>query len=275
MVGHQSRAAIDDVAGALNHPLAMEPLVEPGSKPKPSLEQVASWIAPVTLLGYLLYYFGYIRTRALYAVFGISLSQLEMSNTEIVIRATAVLAHDPFRTCLVATLLLVLAWHRWWRGTHWDTSPCYLIVGLVLCAPSGARAFGWTSLQSLPEFGFTVGWVTGVLLLGLSYSRRISTQGRVTPLTARLLYFAVLAQGSFWAVTDIAWAAGQDRGERIAKGLEELPPIRVLSPPIAMPEELHLLTYAAGKYFLLHSFDPTAVFVLPHSDSLVIEQRGE
>jgi len=78
---------------------------------KTTLGSLALLFAPGTLIVALAFYFGWVRTHALYAYFGIDADELRLSTSQYVLRSTDVLW--PTLAALALLVLLALAGHSW------------------------------------------------------------------------------------------------------------------------------------------------------------------
>ena len=78
---------------------------------KTTLESLALLFAPGTLIVALAFYFGWVRTHALYAYFGIDADELGLSTSQYVLRSADVLW--PTLAALTLLVLLALAGHSW------------------------------------------------------------------------------------------------------------------------------------------------------------------
>lgn len=76
---------------------------KPGFSLRGTLETIALVLAPGTLLTALAYYFGWVRTDALYAYFGIDVGHLGLSTTDYILRSV-----EPLWLPVTAMLLIIL-----------------------------------------------------------------------------------------------------------------------------------------------------------------------
>lgn len=220
----------------------------PGPKGPSVFDHLSKWlgvgtsvIAPVTLLTALLFYFGYVSSRAQYRYFGLDVDTIGLSTNDFVMRSPAVL--------LVPLLIVALT-----------------AIGLLLLHvrlrrhPPSERVVGWAVLVALA--GLAAGLV---LLLGFAWFGRWGAYPLVTPLlvaasTAALAYLfwmpsapawlrrsaddrarwvrpgvtalslVVVATGLFWATATLAEWTGRGNAMQTARNLGELPAVILDSP---------------------------------------------
>lgn len=248
------------------------------------LSQFASIAAPSSVAAALLFYFGYVATYARYLYFGVDLTALDLSTTDVVLHGAEAL-YAP----LVGLVVLVLAVHLVVRGLRlalargdWARTLRAVAVALV---PLGVLLFArgvvgvlWPAV-SQDEFpgvtpialGFGLPLVAiGVWLWRAVHGREDRGPGRVV--VACLVLIALL--GVFWATNSFAAAYGRGIAETVgARISEERPAVVVdteeplqLSLP-GMQERLlpgaddrkfryryrglHVLTEAGGKLLLV------------------------
>ncbi|NLG22659.1 MAG: hypothetical protein GX555_14655 [Actinomycetales bacterium] len=212
------------------------------------LDHLSKWlgvgtsvIAPVTLLTALLFYFGYVSSRAQFRYFGLDVDTIGLSTNDFVMRSPAVL--------LVPLLIIALT-----------------AIGLLLLHvrlrrhPPSARKVGRAMVVALLCLGAGL-----VLLLGFVGFGRWSLYALVTPLliaagTAALAYIfwmptapewlrrsaddrarwvrpgvtalalVVVATGLFWATATLAEWTGRGNAMQTARHLDELPAVILDTP---------------------------------------------
>jgi hypothetical protein len=180
-----------------------------------------TFVAPATLLSALLFYFGYVSSRARYRYFGLDVDTIGLSTRDYVMRSPQAL--------LVPALLLTLlgAWAvlagRWLedreitgtalRRTH--------AIALLLVVASVVLLLGYRWLGGWSLYGMVTPLLlaSGLVLLAWLWHRRGSRRGAVA--------FALLAVATclFWATATLAEWTGLGAGQRTARHLDSLPAV--------------------------------------------------
>jgi hypothetical protein len=137
---------------------------------KTTFDNLALFFAPGTLIVALVFYFGWVRTHALYAYFGIDADVLRLSTSQYVLRSADVLW--PTMAALTLLVLLALAGHSW------------LLQHLQ--RPSRARQFGGA---------IWVVFTLGVLLFALGSRVFLAPSWQDTPLAAACFALSFSAIG--------------------------------------------------------------------------------
>lgn len=223
-------------------------MTEPETRTPSVFDHLSRWlglgtsvIAPVTLLTALLFYFGYVSSRAQFRYFGLDVDTVGLSTNDFVMRSPQVLLVPLLCVSLVAIALLLL---------H---------VRLRRHPPS-SRAVGRAVVVALLGLGAGL-----VLLLGFSWFGRWDLYPLVTPLligtaTAALTYqfwmpgapswvrrsaddrarwvrpgvtalaLVVVATCLFWATATLAEWTGRGNAMRTARNLGELPAVILDTP---------------------------------------------
>lgn len=193
---------------------------------------LSTFIAPATLITGLLFYFGYVSSRAFFLYFGVDVDVLGLSNQQFVMRSPGAL----FIPVMVLLLLAaaVIAVHRMLRrrlaasaaarrrvaGVLGWTGVLLLIAGLAL-------AFGYAFLAAWPFYGFataaSLAIGAGLAAYAASTAPPPGDAARARPLVVLLV--AVMVAGTFWATATIAewWGRGQARTQ--AADLSTLPAV--------------------------------------------------
>jgi hypothetical protein len=248
---------------------------------KLSARDVLAIVTPTGLLTGILYYFGYVSTKAYYGYFGVSLSALNLSASSYLI-SNADTFFKPAATLLIILIglfvvhyLLVYALKR--AGERWARAValglCLLAavfagIGLFgLYGPSG----GLLSAISLAAAGLVLEYGVWLASRYGALSPRIS--GLRTGVNLRRgLIIALVVTAAFWATTDLAYQQGIATASLVQLSLPLQPQAVVYS-----AEDLHLpvsaynvtslggadtayhfrydglrpLVYAQGRWFLL------------------------
>ncbi|MBB2947650.1 hypothetical protein FB565_007421 [Actinoplanes lutulentus] len=261
------------------------------------LEAVGLVVAPFATLTGLLYYFGWVRTNAIFSEFGIDANLLKYTTQDYLLRSAGV-AFRPCAAVLLGAAVVLLA-HRLLtralenRPRHRQAVLSEVIaLALLLLAPGVGVLFGRTSL--LTPLTAAAALITGVLLLEVAVS--LWTAGeRTERLLRRGIVAGVVVVGLFWAFSVYA----QQTGDRLAAGLSGN--LGVLANAVVLSTDdlslagpgvvrtdlgegvayryqytgLRLLVYRNDRWFLLPSGwhgDPAArAIVLPDGTGLRVE----
>jgi hypothetical protein len=248
------------------------------------LADLAQLLGPTTLLTALLYYYGYVSLKAYYAYFGITLTVVDPSPADYIVRSPDTLFR-PVATLMGVLVIAYLA-HRAFAAWCLRLSTIWLrrIVVLLLCATVVLAVIGASGLYADPRGLLSPLSLTAAALVLeytfwvlLTFSNPTATvrdllQGGV--LLRRGLVVAVVIVGAFWTVSLLA----QDRGRSNAELTEASLPIQPqaivystvaleLNGPgvteVRLGSERGSFTYAyTGLHTLLFANDRW--FLLPH-----------
>lgn len=196
-------------------------------------------IAPTTALTALLFYFGYVSSRAQYDYFGVDVDTVGLSTQDYVMRSPQPLLVPLLVLTLVSAALVALhgavsrrmgsvaRFRRWFRGA--------VTIGLVLVALGVILLFiyplvsGWAYYPLLTPLTLALG---GALAgYGLTMLRRLTARTAPgsppvagTRAVVVLLWVAVAA-GVLWATATVAQWSGLGLGQEQARNLHELPSV--------------------------------------------------
>jgi hypothetical protein len=194
---------------------------------------LSSFVAPLTLVTALLFYFGYVSTREFFRYFGVDVDIIGLSSQEFVMRSPGAL----FIPVMVLTLLAALAilGHRTLRkrlarrerATQMRVIAGFAWTGIAFVLAGLALAFvvpflpGWTYGQLLTPLFLAIG--AGLAAYAAATVRRLdpAAGGR----TVVVLLVLVMVAGTFWSTATIAqwWGLGQARS--LAADLRTLPAV--------------------------------------------------
>lgn len=196
------------------------------------LSHLARLIGPTTLFTALLYFYGYVSLKAYYSYFGISLSALDLSTTDYLVRTPDAL----FRPIAVFVLVLVVCYVGHYvllqRLQSGDSTRARRLAfsGIalaVLLAAVGVLGLyesprGYWSPLALAAAALLVEYTLWVLTKfgGVSDSLRTFLESGAD--LRRGLVIALVVVGAFWAVNEIA----QDRGADNARLTEASLPLQ-------------------------------------------------
>ncbi|MET9829650.1 hypothetical protein ABZ078_10100 [Streptomyces sp. NPDC006385] len=205
------------------------------------IRQLAEAIGPATLATALLFYFGYIATRARYAYFGVPMDMTGLANQSLMLHGLEVVFVPA--TVLFLGILTLIAIHGlvlWLlsRDSEGDTTGnaflayIFMVIGVVLIG----RAVIGIFVQG-PEVSVVIGATPLSLALGpaaVAYGVWVYGRQRGRPLLPQRLarngvmfVFALAVAGLVWASTQLAWAYGLGRGETDAAELDDRPEVVV------------------------------------------------
>jgi hypothetical protein len=222
-----------------------QPAQEGTSRFRRALLDVLAIIGPTSFLTGMLYYFGYVSTKAFYSYFGVSLSALDFSTANYLV-GNADTFFKPAATMLIALIVLFIA-HRLLGqalnlgGKGWARGVALGLFGLA----AGLAGIGLSGLYGEPD-----GLVSPLALVSagllLEYSAWVASRygalpARIgAPLRAgvnlrRGLIAALVLLAAFWTVTDVA----NDHGVATARLVEQS---LVLEPQAVVysQQDLHL-----------------------------------
>ncbi|WP_329217138.1 hypothetical protein OG352_14230 [Streptomyces sp. NBC_01485] len=216
---------------------------EPGSAVAARVRQLAEALGPATLATALLFYFGYVATRARYAYFGVPVDMTGRSNQDLMLDGLEVVFVPATMIFLgIMTLIGIHALTLWLLSRDADagddTSAAtflaygFLLVGVLLIG----RALIGIFVQG-PEVSVIIGATPLSLAFGpaaVAYGVWIHGRRRGRPVLplhlARNGVMCALAlgvAGLFWASTQLAWAYGTGRGKQDAAALADRPEVVV------------------------------------------------
>lgn len=181
----------------------------------------------------LLYYFGYVRERELFAYFGVPVSSLDLTTTDYVVRSAQAVFVPVTSVALVAVVavalhhvLLVRAPQDVPRGWRRGWAACAGLAA-ALVAVGAAGALGRPVLVGATVSALALGG--GALLLGYAAWMAGLDPGLPAPVhqalgrtraARRALVLVVALIAAFWWTTNVAHRQGQDAARAIAASLE-------------------------------------------------------
>lgn len=197
-----------------------------------STVDVLTVVGPIAVLTGLLYYFGYVSAKAFYSYFGVSLSVLDFSTTNYVVRSADTLFR-PIATVLVIMMVVFVAHHLIGRGlsrlgSGWSRRVA-VGVGVAGSALAAAGLLGLYGVVSGVVSAISLGLSAILMEYGVWMASRY---GEPTPRLREMLragmglrrglLASVVLVASFWAVTDLA----QERGRATALVFERSLPLQ-------------------------------------------------
>ncbi len=218
------------------------------------VEKLVGFIGPTTVLTALLFYFGYVATRARFLYFGVALDLLDLSTQDILLYGVEAL-YVPV-TALFLALLVAVTGHAMiggllalehrgivgWLGVATLLASVLLlaraVIGIVLPRISEAEFPGVTPLCltiGAALFGYGLWLLRRVGLLWAEQAEDRRRRAIRNWLGSRSVVFlwrligvavsALMIAGLFWATNSFANAYGKGRGHEDAQGLPERPAV--------------------------------------------------
>lgn len=219
--------------------------------------KLAETIGPATLATALLFYFGFVATRARYAYFGVPLEMTGLTNQNLMLHGMEVVFVPAAMLFLGALALVGIHTLVLWQlsrseqgtgseegtgssegseGTSSSVSAflayAFVLVGVLLIA----RALIGIFIQG-PDASVVIGPTPLALAFGpvaVAYGVWIRDRQRESRLLPQhlarngvLFVLALTVAGLFWASTQLAWAYGKGRGEEDAADLRDRPEVVV------------------------------------------------
>jgi len=267
---------------------------------------LSSFVAPVTLITALLFYFGYVSSRTFFAYFGVDVDVLGLSNQAFVMRSPGAL-FVPLVIALILAAGLVVG-HRLLRKRlknadatvrtrvvaviAW-TGIGLILAGLVLALLWGVFG-GWELAPLVTPLLLAVGAGLAAYAASTARALRGGSEGR----SVVVLLVVAMVAGAFWATATLAewWGRGQARA--LAADLASLPAVvldtqermfpgndAILFQELEPHEEgqmyryryhgLRLLVQGGGRLFLVpDQWSPDAsTLVVPYDDSVRVRFR--
>ncbi|WP_109211239.1 MULTISPECIES: hypothetical protein [Microbacterium] len=228
-----SRPSDTDEAGAEADAGPVDATTEPGLGFEKWMGFLSSFVAPLTLVTALLFYFGYVSTREFFRYFGVDVDIIGLSTQEFVMRSPGALFIPVMALMLLAAAVII--GHRALRRriiakpgtTRRRVIGAIAWTGIVFLLAGLAAAFivplldDWAVGELLTPLFLAIG--AGLCAYAASTVRVLggATVGRAVV----VLLVLVMVAGTFWATATIAkwWGLGQAR--ELAADLETLPAV--------------------------------------------------
>jgi heme/copper-type cytochrome/quinol oxidase subunit 2 len=202
----------------------------------------ASVVAPITIISALLFYFGYVSSRAQYAYFGIDVDTIGLSTQDYAMRSPQPLLVPLLVLVMIAVALVAL--HLWvtaWLGrarperarivTHRA-----LYIGLVILAAGITLIILYPVLADWPYYNLVTPIIVAVGAGVVAYSwrlvSRLPPQPDALPSPAGspalrrmglVLLCVLVAATLFWSTATIAQWSGRGLARQDARHLDDLP----------------------------------------------------
>lgn len=216
---------------------------------------LASVVAPASMLSALLFYFGYVSSRAQYEYFGIDVDTIGLGTQDYIMRSPQPLLVPLLVLTLAGAGLLVLhteVRRRTRRAAGGRSRTIRLatrtvvIIGLAILGAGMALVFAYPAVQDWPAYGIATPLLitTGGALVSYAWrfaeylstlhppargtgSRKAAPATADDPAllrrTARVLIYALVAVNIFWATATVAQWSGRGLARDVALHLDRLP----------------------------------------------------
>src|SRR4051794_12022038 len=195
------------------------------SEPRSSWERwytlATTFVAPATFVTALLFYFGYVSSRAQYAYFGVDVDTIGLSTRDFVMRSPQALLVPVLLLTVVGAVLLAVS--RLLNrhppsdaGVAWVQRTGWAVVGL-----GALMVVGYRWLGEWPPYGMVTPFVlaTGLLILAWVWQH--------TGARGAAIALAVVGAGVcfFWAMATLAQWTGTGVAMRTARNFDQLPAV--------------------------------------------------
>ncbi|NUT97644.1 MAG: hypothetical protein HOY78_37040 [Saccharothrix sp.] len=206
-----------------------------GQAPETAWPRLLALLSEAAAISAVLYYFGWIRTEATFARFGVNLSLLELATTDYILRS--INSAFPPLIGLGVVLVALTAAHRRWvvpalsveptRRAHRVTRAAIRVVTAVCGLGLALAGLGVIAQDTV---GKPLGWWLPAILVvgsaGLMYVG--SAVGATTPVRSVVLP-ALAVFGGLWLVTVHAQHTGTEFGDRFVAALPRQPEVVLYS----------------------------------------------
>ena len=208
-------------------------------------------IAPATLLGALLFYFGYVSSRAQYNYFGVDVDVIGLSTQDYVMRSPQPLLVPLLVFALLGAALIVVHSQLRRRTSH----PAFerairraVVGGLIVLGVGLVLLFaypllsGWDYYPLVTPLVLAIGGaVTAYGLGALRFLSRKSGTAHGPRLGVIVLLWAAVAASLFWGTATVAQWSGLGLAQAQARNLTTLPSVIVDTPErLFLPAEAHV-----------------------------------
>ena len=208
-----------------------------GAQFERGLNVLGNIVAPATLLGALLFYFGYVSSRAQYDYFGIDVDVIGLSTQDYVMRSP-----QPLLVPLLVFALLgaaLIAWHarirrRSNRSGFAAAVRHGVVVGLLILGAGLVLLFaypllaGWGYYPLVTPLVLALGGALAAYSLGtVRFLARTTGASDRPPTGIVVLLWAAVAACMFWATATVAQWSGLGLAQQQARTPDNLPSVIV------------------------------------------------
>jgi hypothetical protein len=179
-----------------------------------------TFVAPATFLTGILFYYGYVSSRAQFRYFGVDVDTIGLSTRDYVMRSPQALLVPVVLVPIIGAVLLVAA--RFLdRRVPATAVPLVVAVGAVVLAAGIAMLAAYRWIGGWPYYPMATPLVLAAGLLVLTWAwRRQGGHGR-----AMAFALVALAVCVFWATATLAEWTGLGAAQRTARQLDQLPAV--------------------------------------------------
>lgn len=218
-----------------------------------------SIIAPATAITALLFYFGYVSSRAEYDYFGVDVDLVGLTTQDYVMRSPQPLLVPLLVLTLACALLLAV--HTWIRRRVTDQHRMRRLARRTVMAGLGLVGIGvlllfmywllreWEYYSLVTPLAIVVGgslagWGLGQIRRQEAVASSAGNKRRTVDAlsVAVVLVWVAVAAGVFWATATIAQWSGRGLGMEQARRLHELPSVVIdTKEQLFLPEEMEVV----------------------------------
>lgn len=197
---------------------------------------VTTFVAPATLLTALLFYFGYVFSRAQYMYFGIDVDAIGLGTREYVMRSPQALLVPLLLLALAAAVLLVVHLALLRRPPSRRVVAATAAVAIAVMLAALVLLFGyrwfqdWALYPAVTPLAIASG--TGLVVYAARWptapgilARASGTAAVASRRGALMLAFVVIAACLFWATATLAEWTGRGAAKETARNLDGLPAV--------------------------------------------------
>jgi hypothetical protein len=180
-----------------------------------------SFVAPATFIGALLFYFGYVSSRAEFSYFGVDVDTLGLGTRDYVMRSPqALLVPAILLLLLGGAIAALLAGLRSGRiGPRATTA--LMRAGWVLVAAGLLLVFAYAGLGDWTWYAL----VTPLVIAAGTALLAITGRHRGFPPSVVVFLVLLAAVSTFWATATLAQLTGRGIAENTARHLDDLPAV--------------------------------------------------
>lgn len=193
----------------------------------------SSIVAPVTLLSALLFYFGYVSSRAQYRYFGVDVDTIGLSTRDYVMRSPQALLVPLLVIALGGAVLLLVHLLVLRRPPDAALLRACLVAGWLALVAGLGLLFGYPLVGSWPPYGLVTPLVLAAGVGLVAYALHLDPAHRARPAGAPpwvrpsgfALAVLVVATCLFWTTATVAEWSGRGTAMRTARQLDALPSV--------------------------------------------------
>lgn len=218
-------------------------MTEPAPSAPSPFEQFTRWlavgssiIAPATLLTAMLFYFGYVSSRAEFRYFGLDVDTIGLSTNDFVMRSPQVLLVPVLAVALAAIALLLIHVRLRRDPPATRTVGVGMLLALVVLAIGLLLVLTYRWLGRWPQYALVTPLLIGTGSAVLAYTFWMPTapawilgshddRARWVRPVVTALALVVAATCMFWATATLAEWTGRDNGRQTARDLDALPAV--------------------------------------------------